>query len=88
MVELLVSDRLPYLITAGLPDGTRIAHKHGWIEEADGLLHTMSDTAIVFAPNRPYILTIYAHHPVNLVFDNGNRLLARLSQVVYGYLNP
>ena len=88
MVELLVSDRLPYLITAGLPDGTRIAHKHGWIEEADGLLHTMSDTAIVFAPNRPYILTIFAHHPVNLVFDNGNRLLARLSQVVYGYLNP
>ncbi len=88
MVELLVSDRLPYLITAGLPDGTRVAHKHGWIEEADGLLHTMSDTAIVYAPARPYILTIYTHHPINLVFDNGNRLLARLSQVVYGFLNP
>lgn len=87
MVELLESDRLPYLITAGLPEGTKIAHKHGWIEETDGLLHTMSDVAIVTTPGGSYILSIYLYHPVNLVFDHGNFLISKLSSAVYNYFN-
>ena len=87
MIELLVGDRLPYLITAGLPEGTRIAHKHGWIEEADGLLHTMSDAAIIYSPGEDYVLTIYMYHPEQLVFDNGNRLMAQLSTTIYNFFN-
>lgn len=88
MIDLLISDRLPYLITAGLPEGTRIAHKHGWIEEADGLLHTMSDAAIIYTQGGDYVLTIYMHHPDHLIFDQGNQLMANLSTVIYNYYNP
>jgi len=87
MSELLVGDRLPYLITAGLPEGTQIAHKHGWIEEADGLLHTMSDAAIIYSPGEDYVLTIYMYHPEQLIFDDGNRLMAQLSTTIYNFFN-
>ncbi len=88
MIDLLLSDRLPYLITAGLPEGTRIAHKHGWIEETDGLLHTMSDAAIIYTKGDDYVLTIYMYHPDHLIFDQGNQLMANLSTVIYNYYNP
>ena len=87
MIRLLIGDRLPYLITAGLPEGTQIAHKHGWIEELDGLLHTMSDAAIVYTPGGDYILTIYMYHPEHLIFDDGNRLMAQLSTTIYNFFN-
>ena len=87
MTQLLIGDRLPYLITAGLPEGTRVAHKHGWIEELDGLLHTMSDAAIIYTPGQDYVLTIYMYHPEQLVFDDGNRLMAQLSTTIYNFFN-
>lgn len=87
MVDLLVGDHLPYLITAGVPEGTTVAHKHGWIEETDGLLHTMSDVAIVYTPGGNYILTLYMYHPIQLIFDPGNELAADISTAIYNDFN-
>ena len=88
ILDLLIQNKLPYLLTAGLPEGTKIAHKHGWIEEADGLLHTMSDAAIVYTTGGDYVLLVYMYHPDQLVFDQGNTLMAALSTVVYSFFNP
>ena len=38
----------PGFAEAGLPQAT-IAHKHGWTNEIDGLIHTMSDSAVILA---------------------------------------
>lgn len=88
ILDLLTQNKLPYLLTAGLPEGIKIAHKHGWIEEADGLLHTMSDAAIVYTAGGDYVLLVYMYHPDQLVFDQGNALMAALSTVVYSFFNP
>ncbi len=88
MIQLLKDNHLPYLITAGVPDSVEVAHKHGWIEENDGLLHTMGNIATVYSPGGNYILSIYTWHPDNLVFDEGNTLFMHLSAAVYGYFNP
>lgn len=88
MVDQLKHNKLPYLITAGLPDFVEIAHKHGWIEESDGLLRTMSNIAIVYSPDADYILSIFTYHPTNLIFENGSRLFAMISSAVYNYYNP
>jgi hypothetical protein len=77
MIDLLKKNHLPYLISAGVPDGTVVAHKHGWIEESDGLLHTMSNVGIVYTPNGDYILGIYTYHPENLIFEEGNKLFTQ-----------
>jgi beta-lactamase class A len=87
MITLLISNRLPVLITAGLPEGTTIAHKHGWITETDGLLHTISDAAIIYTPGSNYILTIYLWNKEQLLFDPANQLVSELSRAVYNYFN-
>lgn len=87
MLDFLAKNRIGVLIQAGLPEGTQIAHKHGWITETDGLIHTISDVGIVYTPGGNYVLVIYMHHPVQLVFDSANLLMAQLSSGVYNYYN-
>ena len=88
MIQLLKDNHLPYLISAGVPDTVEVAHKHGWIEETDGLLHTMSNIGAVYSPGGDYILSIYTYHPENLIFDEGNTLFSQISAAVYDYFNP
>ena len=88
MMGLLKDNLLPYLISAGVPDSVPVAHKHGWIEENDGLLHTMGNIATVYSPGGDYILSIYTWHPENLIFDEGNTLFSQISAAVYNYFNP
>jgi beta-lactamase class A len=87
MINYLTLNQIGVLIQAGLPDGTRIAHKHGWILDWDGVIHNISDAAIVYSPGGNYILTIYLYHPVQLVFDPINKMVADLSRAVYNYFN-
>jgi beta-lactamase class A len=87
MIYYLELDRIGVLIQGGLPDGATIAHKHGWITESDGYIHTVGDSAIVYSPGGNYILSIYMNHPAQLVWDDANLLFARISQAVYNYFN-
>jgi len=87
MVDILATNKIGLLIEAGLPPEASIAHKHGWVQELDGLLHAMSDIAIVSTPGEDYVLTIFIHDPVQLNYEQGNRLFARISQTVYNFFN-
>jgi len=87
MINYLTLNRIAVLMQAGLPEGTQIAHKHGWITETDGLIHTISDAGIIYSPGGNFILTIFLNHPVQLVWDDANRLMANLSSAVYNYYN-
>lgn len=87
MITYLIGNYLPSLITAGLPEGTQIAHKHGWVTEPDGLLHTIADAGIIYTPGGNFILSIYLHNKTQLVFNPGNKLIADLARAVYNYFN-
>jgi beta-lactamase class A len=89
MISFLVLNRLPLLITAGLPEGTQIAHKHGWGPDmsGDGLLHNMGDAGIVYTPGGNYILSIFLHTQSQLLFDPANAMVADLSRAIYNYFN-
>ena len=89
MIEILVQDKLGALLQAGVPEGTRIAHKHGWItNSATGVIDNVSDAAIVYSPGGNYILVVFTYHPVQIVWDTtANPLFAQLSQAVYNYFN-
>ncbi len=87
MVDTLGLNKIGLLIEAGLSPEASIAHKHGWVQELDGLLHSMSDVAIVSSPGGDYVLSIFIYDPTQLNFDQGNRLFARLSQTVYNFFN-
>lgn len=87
MIRYLSKNDISQLIAAGLPEGTQIAHKHGWVTETDGYMHMIGDAAIVFTPGGNYIMTLYMYHPVQLIWDPANLLVADLSQAVYNYFN-
>jgi beta-lactamase class A len=87
MITYLARNQIAVLIQSGVPSGTVVAHKHGWANEEDGLLHTIGDVAIVYSPGGDYVLTIFVHHPVQAVFDPVNELFAELSGAVYNYYN-
>lgn len=87
MISYLMMNKIGVLIQAGLPDGTQFAHKHGWITESDGLIHTIGDAGIVYSPSTTYILTIFLYDDNQLVWDKANLLMAQLSTAIYNYFN-
>ncbi len=87
MITYLTSNKIGVLLQAGLPDGTRIGHKHGWITESDGLMHAIFDGGIVYSPAGDYVICVAMYHPVQLIFDSANLLTANISTAVYNYFN-
>ena len=88
MIGILSQNQIGALIEAGLPESTQIAHKHGWSEESDGLLHTVSDVAIIFGPEYDFVLSIFVYSPNQLFFDDANYLIAKLAQTAFNGINP
>lgn len=88
MIDFLAADKIGVLIEAGVPEGTRVAHKHGWISEpSSGVIKNISDSAIVYTPGGNYVLVIYAYHPVQTIWEPVSTMFAQLSQAVYNFYN-
>jgi hypothetical protein len=86
MNTYLLNNRLPVLLTAGLPEGTPIAHKHGWVTY-NGVINTIGNAGIIYSPGGNYILSVFLYHPEQLIWDSASELVAKLSQAVYNYYN-
>jgi len=88
IIGYLERDRIGSLIEAGLPEGTQIAHKHGWISDpTTGIINNFSDAAIVYSPGGNYVLVVYVYHPIQAVFEPVAKMFAQISRAVYDYYN-
>ena len=88
MIRFLAADKIGVLVEAGVPEGTLVAHKHGWISEpSSGVIQNISDAAVVYTPGGNYVLVIYAYHPVQTVWEPVSTLFAQMSQAVYNFYN-
>jgi len=87
MIAYLTQNKIAVLLQAGLPDGTKIAHKHGWIVETDGVIHSIIDAGIIFSPGGNYVAVIAMYQPTQLIFDVANFLSAQISTSIYNYFN-
>jgi len=88
MLDYLLENRIHALIEAGLPPEGRTAHKHGWTNDLDGLIHTISDSGVVYTPGGDYVLVIFAYTEEQFLYDTANQLFAKLSQSIYNAYNP
>jgi hypothetical protein len=84
ILDLLSRNKIGVLIEGGLPDGTRVAHKHGWATP----LSSMGDAGIVFSPAGDYVLCIFMWNEPAMIWDPASRLVADLATAVYNYFNP
>ncbi len=87
MIGFLSKNRNGVLLESGVPEGTQIAHKHGWIIESDNLMHTISDAGIVYSAGGNYVISIYLHSRDQLVWDNANIMVCDVSEAIYNYFN-
>jgi beta-lactamase class A len=85
MLDLLAQNKIGVLIEAGVPDGTRVAHKHGW---TDSPLTWAADAGIVYSPAGDYVLTMYLWNDRQMIWEPTSALMADLSRSVYNYFNP
>jgi beta-lactamase class A len=85
MLDLLSTNILGTLIKGGVPEGTRVAHKHGWTSSP---LDMLGDAGIVYTPGGDYTLSIFLWNAQPMIWDPTSRLVADLSRAAYNYFYP
>ncbi len=84
MLNLLSNNNLERLLQAGIPPGTPIAHKNGWLNNMHG------DAGIVFSPNgRNYIIAVFVWENSDFFsFERAWPLIEEISRATWNYFNP
>jgi len=85
LLDLLAQNKIGILIEAGVPEGTRVAHKHGW---TDSPLDSIGDAAVVYSPGGDYVLSIFLWNSPEMIWEPTSALMGDLSRAVYNYFNP
>jgi beta-lactamase class A len=87
LIDFMAQDKLGSLIQGGVPDGTLVPHKHGYVPASDGVVHDTSDVGIVYSPGGNFVISVYTYHPVTNIWDITNPLIGDLTKAVYNYFN-
>jgi beta-lactamase class A/uncharacterized protein YraI len=82
ILHVMSSNTVDALLKAGVPADTRVAHKHGWIEDTHG------NAAVFFTPGGDYVVVMMLHQPDWLYFEESLPVIAEVSRQVYNYYNP
>ncbi|MCY4024248.1 MAG: serine hydrolase [Anaerolineaceae bacterium] len=84
MIELMSGNDLLRLLQGGLPPGTRIAHKNGWLENLHG------DAGIVFPPNgHNYIVAVFVWEDSEFFsYERAWPLIEGISRAAWNYFSP
>jgi hypothetical protein len=81
ILEVMQLNELSNLLGEGLPPGTPISHKVGWIGTTHG------DIAIVHGPAQDYLIGLVLYGPDWLEWDKSAPLFATVSQLAYRHFN-
>lgn len=85
VLDLLAQNKIAWLLEASVPDGTRVAHKHGWTQSP---LDFISDAGVIYSPGGDYVLSIFLWNDREMIWEPISRLFAQLGRAVYNYFNP
>jgi beta-lactamase class A len=81
MLKWMSSNHIDSLIEAGVPVGTRVAHKEGLTSD------THADAGIVFSPGSDFVLVVFLYRPQWLEWEESAPLIADIANVTYNYFN-
>ena len=82
IILTMSANKINVLSEAGVPLGTRVAHKHGWIEDTHG------DAAIIFTPGGDFVLSMALFQPQWLPYDLSWPIMAEMTRMAYNAFNP
>ncbi len=84
MLELMSANDLGRLLQGGIPAGTRISHKNGWLADVHG------DAEIVFPPNgNNYVIAAFVWKNTNFFsYTEAWPLIEGISRAAWNYFSP
>jgi beta-lactamase class A/uncharacterized protein YgiM (DUF1202 family) len=82
MLRAMDANEIGVFIEAGVPPGTQVIHKHGWIGDTHG------DAGIVIGPETAYVFVVALYGKSWLQFDLSAPTIAELSRMAWNALNP
>jgi len=84
MLELMSANDLNRLLQGGLPAGTRISHKNGWLEDVHG------DAGIVYPPNgRNYVIAVFLWEDSDFFsYTRAWTMIEGISRAAWNYFVP
>jgi beta-lactamase class A len=85
MMNLLSQNKVGILIEASVPEGTRVAHKHGWTSSP---LEWVADTGVVYTPGGDYVFSAWLWNDREMIWDPTSTLFTELARATYNYFNP
>ena len=81
VLDSLATNDIGSLIEEGVPDGSIVAHRHGWLSD------TYGDAGIVYSPGGDYVIVQFLHKPSWLAWEISSPLMADLSRAAYNFFN-
>ncbi len=82
MLYAMDADTINVFVEAGVPVGTRVMHKHGWIGDTHG------DAAIVIGPDAPFVFVGVLYARDWLEFDTSAPIIAELARMTWNAIEP
>jgi len=80
--DILAQNPVQSMIGAGIPEGTRLAHKHGFADD------THADAGIVYSPGGDYIIVQFQYAPIEwLVWALSRPVFEDVSRATYNFFN-
>jgi beta-lactamase class A len=76
-----------FILRAGVPPCTVVAHKHGWIDGDVGFHGTHGDAALIETEGRHYVVVTYVYTEGWLDWTISFPFMADVSRAVYNYYN-
>ncbi|MEZ4515352.1 MAG: serine hydrolase [Chloroflexota bacterium] len=81
ILDYMEQNKIGSLLEQGVPDGTPVAHRHGWVS------NTHVDAGIVFTPGGDYVIVQALYKPDWLEWELSSPLMADVSRAAYNFFN-
>ncbi len=82
MLYAMDANQINVFLEAGVPVGTTVIHKHGWIDDTHG------DAGIVIGPDSAYVFVAVLYGRDWLEFDTSTAVISELARMTWNALNP
>lgn len=79
MLEFMELNRKGILLETGVPEETRFAHKHGFVDDSH------SDVGVFWGPAGPYIVGVFIYKPGWIEWELSSSLMADISKASWDY---
>lgn len=82
MLQAMDANEIGVFLEAGVPEGTRVVHKHGWIADTHG------DAGLVIGPGGAYVFVATLYGEDWLEFEISAPVINELARMTWNALNP